>query len=525
MSFASASTGAGPGLISSTPASSASGPASATPSASTSPSVNAAGAGTGAGALAGAAGGSSIDDNRNASNTSLTSSSSPSFPTPATATTPSAATASPAIPSSSTSSSLFRTQAAPGPGPASQQYHQQQQQHAHAAQQLTPRTPTTASTSLTTNPVLHPNLPSPSSPQHTAQARAALVGTIENLLDSELQSRAGLLHQNARALEAQERDVAKATEALRRENDKLVKVVKEGSRRVLETGNVQNWAEVLERDFLVLEDTLRQVRRGDSSAAGCSDPDCSGCSCGSASASASWSGSEAGGSRRASLDQGPGPGTAAGGGDTVEDVIVGGAAAAGTSEAMDVDTEDTGKKTPEPGERDGTFASVGNAIAASISEAMATAMGDVATPPESRLPSASPGLEPEARDKGKQAERVGDSDVPELSQMQVDSEDGHNGQEARTLGDTDVKALEAIDLGLEPALGGTSAMKTIPDSTAHHQEPGPNITPGAEADTLGEDSMDVDDRGGAEQPGQEPSRLDETAGRQELSAREATVAV
>ncbi|KAH8678151.1 hypothetical protein BX600DRAFT_451567 [Xylariales sp. PMI_506] len=30
----------------------------------------------------------------------------------------------------------------------------------------------------------------------------------------------------------------------------------------METGNVQNWAEVLERDFLVLEDTMRRVRRG-----------------------------------------------------------------------------------------------------------------------------------------------------------------------------------------------------------------------------------------------------------------------
>jgi hypothetical protein len=110
----------------------------------------------------------------------------------------------------------------------------------------------------------HPHLPTPpQNPAHIAQARAALVGSIGNLLDGELASRAALLHGNAAALARQERNVARATEALRRENDRLAKVVREGSRRVLETGNVQNWAEVLERDFLVLEDTMRRVRRGE----------------------------------------------------------------------------------------------------------------------------------------------------------------------------------------------------------------------------------------------------------------------
>jgi hypothetical protein len=65
-------------------------------------------------------------------------------------------------------------------------------------------------TTGSTHPVLHPNLPSPPlSPEQTAQARAALVGTISNLLDTELQGRASLLHANAKALEKQEKDVAK----------------------------------------------------------------------------------------------------------------------------------------------------------------------------------------------------------------------------------------------------------------------------------------------------------------------------
>lgn len=36
---------------------------------------------------------------------------------------------------------------------------------------------------------------------------------------------------------------------LGKEGDKLEKVVREGQRKVKELGNVQNWAEVLERDF------------------------------------------------------------------------------------------------------------------------------------------------------------------------------------------------------------------------------------------------------------------------------------
>jgi hypothetical protein len=119
-----------------------------------------------------------------------------------------------------------------------------------------------------------------------AEARSAVVASISNLLDSELQSRATVLHSNAAALNKQERDVVRATDGLRRENDKLAKFSAEGARRVKELGNVQYWAEVLEREFLVLEETMRLVRRGS----------CASCGSGSWSGSgtASWSGSEVG---------------------------------------------------------------------------------------------------------------------------------------------------------------------------------------------------------------------------------------
>ncbi|RYC60149.1 hypothetical protein CHU98_g6063, partial [Xylaria longipes] len=79
-------------------------------------------------------------------------------------------------------------------------------------------------------------------------------------------------------------DVARATEALRKENDKLAKVAKDAGRKIKELGNVQNWAEVLERDFLVLEETMRLVRNG--SADSDDDESCTECS------GSYWSGSE-----------------------------------------------------------------------------------------------------------------------------------------------------------------------------------------------------------------------------------------
>lgn len=103
------------------------------------------------------------------------------------------------------------------------------------------------------------------------------MASIGNTLDHELQTRASLLHANQAAIEKQERDVERALADLRREDDRLLKVLDKGSRQVKELGDVQNWAERLERDFLVLEETMRLVHEG-----------------GSGSESGSWTGSESG---------------------------------------------------------------------------------------------------------------------------------------------------------------------------------------------------------------------------------------
>ncbi|KAG7285442.1 hypothetical protein NEMBOFW57_010069 [Staphylotrichum longicolle] len=104
---------------------------------------------------------------------------------------------------------------------------------------------------------------SPSSPSEIAQARSAVLASISNLVDRELTTRAALLHANNAAIEKQERDIVKATDALRRENDKLGKLADAHAKKVKEIGNVQNWAEMLEREFVILEETLRIVREGD----------------------------------------------------------------------------------------------------------------------------------------------------------------------------------------------------------------------------------------------------------------------
>lgn len=131
------------------------------------------------------------------------------------------------------------------------------------------------------------HLPTEAEQEQIAQARTALVASIGNTLDHELQTRASLLHSNQAAIEKQERDVEKALADLRREDDKLLKVLNNGSRQVKELGDVQNWAERLERDFLVLEETMRLVHEG-SGASGSESGSWTG------SESGSWSGSERG---------------------------------------------------------------------------------------------------------------------------------------------------------------------------------------------------------------------------------------
>lgn len=119
--------------------------------------------------------------------------------------------------------------------------------------------------SSTTLPI-QPTPASPS-PQQTAEARAAFTGSLlsagTSTVQSDLQTRAADLHANTAAIDKQEQELLKQTKNLSKESDKWQKVVDDGARGVKETGDVQNWAEMLERDLCVLEDTMAMVDEDD----------------------------------------------------------------------------------------------------------------------------------------------------------------------------------------------------------------------------------------------------------------------
>ncbi|KAI0181294.1 hypothetical protein GGR52DRAFT_523663 [Hypoxylon sp. FL1284] len=222
---------------------------------------------------------------------------------------------------------------------------------------------------------------------------------MSNMLDGELQSRAELLHANAGALSRQERDVERATAGLRRDNDKLARLVRDTEPRLKEIGNVQNWAEVLERDFLVLEETMRLVRRGSSDGETCSQ-----CSSRSSTWSGSYSddGSRSGsrvGSRRGSMN-----------GDAKKDSPEQGVNGKTTTNGA---VGDDMRK-----ERNDTKVTVDEAVAASISEAMATNLHDALEPltlDARPVPVSVPSSTQSAASKGKEPATEEMSDVDTTS--------------------------------------------------------------------------------------------------------------
>jgi hypothetical protein len=128
---------------------------------------------------------------------------------------------------------------------------------------ISPTLPSTSSSQTHPSPPLH----SPETTRQIAEARAALEASMTNIGNqhfSSLQSRAQNLHANTAQLDKQQKDVIKATDGLKKETEKLRKWADEGQRMVKELGNVQNWAEMLERDFLVLGETIRLANGGGS---------------------------------------------------------------------------------------------------------------------------------------------------------------------------------------------------------------------------------------------------------------------
>jgi len=94
------------------------------------------------------------------------------------------------------------------------------------------------------------------------EARAAVVASLESAgsaYDGQYQRRATDIHANAKAIAKQESEVKHQASALAKESSKLKKELDKATKGVNEFGDLQNWTEMMERDFLVLEETMRLV--------------------------------------------------------------------------------------------------------------------------------------------------------------------------------------------------------------------------------------------------------------------------
>lgn len=123
----------------------------------------------------------------------------------------------------------------------------------------------TASSSSATQ-VEQPPPPPPPDPQRTAEARTAFTAhltSIGNSHISSLEGRVSDIHNNSAAISKQEDDVIKQTKKLVAEAKKHQKIVDDAAGKLKELGDIQNWAEVLERDLLVLEETMKMGETGE----------------------------------------------------------------------------------------------------------------------------------------------------------------------------------------------------------------------------------------------------------------------
>lgn len=119
--------------------------------------------------------------------------------------------------------------------------------------QQQPATPTTSTTTTAED-------------QQKKEALAAFTATLHSVgtnLETPLRDRAATITANAAALEKQERELAESTARLARSNQQWGGIAEETREGLKEIGDVQNWAEMIERDLLVLEEMMDGVEKGE----------------------------------------------------------------------------------------------------------------------------------------------------------------------------------------------------------------------------------------------------------------------
>jgi len=104
--------------------------------------------------------------------------------------------------------------------------------------------------------------PPSSDPGQTAEARNAFLTHLSSTATSHLnplQSRAADIQANSTALNTQTQSLQSGTHGLETESQKYEKVLGEADKGLKEIGDVQNWAEMLERDLGMLEEMMGTV--------------------------------------------------------------------------------------------------------------------------------------------------------------------------------------------------------------------------------------------------------------------------
>ncbi|KAK1143547.1 hypothetical protein N8T08_006353 [Aspergillus melleus] len=127
-------------------------------------------------------------------------------------------------------------------------------------QQIPHPSPTPGETPNPHNNIPPSSSPSPQTEKETHEAKTAFLATLHSVgqnHETQIRDRARVLHTNAHALSKQENELQTATDGLRKQNDQWAKVADSAREGLKEIGDVQNWAELIERDLMVVEETVR----------------------------------------------------------------------------------------------------------------------------------------------------------------------------------------------------------------------------------------------------------------------------
>ncbi|KAJ5093626.1 hypothetical protein N7456_009487 [Penicillium angulare] len=98
--------------------------------------------------------------------------------------------------------------------------------------------------------------------QRQKEALAAFTATLHSVganLEAPLRERAAIINSNAGSLERQEAELAGQSSQLAKQNEGWERMNDETRAGLKEIGDVQNWAEMIERDLLVLESMMDDV--------------------------------------------------------------------------------------------------------------------------------------------------------------------------------------------------------------------------------------------------------------------------